>query len=203
MLAFSAHAGDPRVADVTLRYTRLRGSGLEGNRRGRDGRGFTGEALRAAVEGAGVVPLGGGQGGGASAAAAAAEAAERRTADEEELAGDQRALPKEGDEEKAASLPARTAGDAAWIRARGEDGDKGEGKRAPPPLRSFAAPVAAAPSAAAPSASAKEQKGEEIDFAAKIRREFERLRVQEPELAPNEAAVRALQRVTEGAAKAK
>jgi hypothetical protein len=71
-------------------------------------------------------------------------------------------------------------------------------------LRSFAAHVAAAPSAAAPSASAKEeQKGEETDFAAKIRREFERLRVQEPELAPNEAAVRALQLVTEGAAKAK
>ena len=36
-------------------------------------------------------------------------------------------------------------------------------------------------------------------FASKIRREFERLRMEDPELAPNEAAVRALQRVTEGA----
>ena len=183
VLAFSARPGDARAADVTLRYTRLRGSELEENRRsGGGGQGLTGEALRAAVEKAGVVPFEGG------ASAAAAAAAERRAADERELSSRER-------NDAASSLPARTAGDAAWIRARGEDGKRRGGReeeerQAPPPSCSSSPSVA-------------EEGKEENDFAYKIRREFERLRVEDPGLAPNEAAVRALQRVTEDAAKAK
>ena len=209
VVAFSAHPGDPRARDVTRRYTRSRGpEELEERRRrggagdgGGGGKGFTGEALRAAVARAGVVPLGGG--GGASAAAAAAE--RRRAADDEELSGEQRRAPAGGKEEgedggetAAAPLPARTAGDAEWIRSRGEDGKKGgreeeKKKELLPPCCSSSSSPAAASGAGA------DVDGGDDDFASKIRREFERLRVEDPELAPNEAAVRALQRVTEGA----
>lgn len=195
VLAFSALPADPRVSDVTPRYTRLRGSELEENRRKGGGGGFAGEALRAAAAKAGVVPFLGG-GGGASAAAAAAAAAERRrAADEEELSlsGDKATAEKKGEDAAAdAPLPARTAGDAEWIRSRGEDGKKGEKKELPPSSSSS--------SSAATSAAAASINGGD-DFASEIRREFERLRVEEPGLAPNEAAVRALQRVTTGKAK--
>lgn len=191
VVAFSAHAGDARARDVTRRYTRSCGpEDLEERRRkGADnGGGFTGEALRAAVARAGVVPLGAN---GASAAAAA----ERRRAADEELSGETKATAAKeeaGEENTAApSLPARTAGDAEWIRSRGEDG-KNKKKEQPLPLPCSDSAAAASDAAAA------DDDGED-DFASEIRREFERLRMEDPELAPNEAAVRALQRVTERA----
>ena len=203
MVAFSAHPGDPRAADVTPRYTRLRGAELEENRL-RGGAGFTGEQLRAAAARAGAVPFGGaggggGGGGGALAAAAAAAAAERRrAADEEELSGGKATAGKieAAAAAAAAALPARTAGDAEWIRSRGEDGKKEEEL----PTSSSSSAAAAAGTGADTSATAAAVGGE--DFASEIRREFERLRVAEPELAPNDAAVRALQRVTEKAKEA-
>ena len=206
VFAFSAHPGDPRAADVTPRYTRLRGAELEENRL-RGGAGFTGEQLRAAAARAGAVPLGGaggggGGGGGALAAAAAAAAAERRrAADEEELSGGKATAGKieaaaTAAAAAAAALPARTAGDAEWIRSRGEDGKKEEDLS----TSSSSSAAAAADTGADTSATAAAVGGE--DFASEIRREFERLRVAEPELAPNDAAVRALQRVTEKAKEA-
>ena len=188
VLAFSAHPGDSRVSDVTLRYTRLRGVELEENRR--QGGSFDGEALEGAVARAGVVIPGG------SGLVAAAAAQQRRAADEAELlSGDEKANKKDEDKKNSASsLPARTAGDAEWIRARGEAGKRGkeeEEKREAPP------PCSSAPSA--PSPSPPPSAAEEEDFASQIRREFDRLRVAEPELAPNEAAVRALAAVTKKA----
>ena len=201
VVAFSAHPGDPRAADVTPRYTRLRGAELEENRL-RGGAGFTGEQLRAAAARAGAVPLGGaggGGGGGGGALAAAAAAERRRAADEEELSGGKATAGKieaAAAAAAAAALPARTAGDAEWIRSRGEDGKKEEEL----PTSSSSSAAAAADTGADTSATAAAVGGE--DFASEIRREFERLRVAEPELAPNDAAVRALQRVTEKAKEA-
>ena len=217
VVAFSAHPGDARAVDVTRRYTRSRGSDELEERRRRErsdgGNGFTGEALRAAVARAGVVPLEGGGGNGALAAASAAAAAERRrAADDEELSGEKKAIDEKEQEERSAaaasSLPARTAGDAEWIRSRGEDGkregraeEKKEKKELPSCSSSSSSPAAAAAASASAcaSASASAADDEDDDFASKIRREFERLRVEDPQLAPNEAAVRALRRVTERA----
>jgi peptide-N4-(N-acetyl-beta-glucosaminyl)asparagine amidase len=146
--------GDGAAVDVTRRYTVV-DDGVLAERRAGVEVGAVREALAAA-----------------SARLAAAVPAERRAAAAARAAADAAALGGATPVPAAAPLPGRTAGGAAWIKARGEDGkgaaqkEEAEAPAPPPPAD---------------------------DFAAQLRAAFDALRLDG--VPPNDAAVEALKRV--------